>query len=71
MKREWKNKKDVEESMNQEDNVTDNASCLTSNEVAISVRNLSKKYSLYDSPQHRLKEALHPFRKKYHHDFWH
>ncbi len=40
------------------------------NEIAISVKNLSKKYHLYDSPQHRLKEALHPFRKKYHREFW-
>src|SRR3990172_9282147 len=39
-------------------------------DVAISVKNLSKKYKLYDSPQHRLREALHPFRRKYHHDFW-
>ncbi len=39
-------------------------------DIAISVKNLSKKYRLYDSPQHRLKEALNPFRKKYHHDFW-
>lgn len=39
-------------------------------DIAISVRNLSKKYQLYDSPQHRLKEALNPFRKKYHRDFW-
>jgi homopolymeric O-antigen transport system ATP-binding protein len=39
-------------------------------DIAISVRNLSKKYRLYDSPQHRLKEALHPFRKRYHRDFW-
>lgn len=43
---------------------------LPSSEVAISVRNLSKKYRLYETPQHRLREALHPFRKKYHHDFW-
>jgi hypothetical protein len=27
-------------------------------DVALSVKNLSKKYKLYDSPQHRLKEAL-------------
>ncbi len=40
------------------------------NDIAISVKNLSKKYRLYDSPQHRLKEALHPFRKKFHRDFW-
>jgi len=39
-------------------------------DIAISVRNLSKKYKLYDSPQHRLREALHPLRKKYHRDFW-
>jgi ABC-type polysaccharide/polyol phosphate transport system ATPase subunit len=39
-------------------------------EFAISVRNLSKKYHLYESPQHRLREALHPFRKKFHRDFW-
>jgi ABC-type polysaccharide/polyol phosphate transport system ATPase subunit len=39
------------------------------NGIAISVINLSKKYLLYDTPQHRLKEALHPLRKKYHHDF--
>jgi lipopolysaccharide transport system ATP-binding protein len=39
-------------------------------DIAISVRNLSKKYRLYDSPQHRLKEALHPFRKKFHREFW-
>jgi ABC-type polysaccharide/polyol phosphate transport system ATPase subunit len=39
------------------------------NDIAISVKNLSKKYRLYDSPKHRLKEALNPFRKKYHSDF--
>jgi len=39
-------------------------------DIAITVKNLSKKYRLYDSPQHRLREALHPFRKKYHHEFW-
>jgi lipopolysaccharide transport system ATP-binding protein len=40
------------------------------NNIAISVKDLSKKYRLYDSPQHRLREALHPFKKKYHRDFW-
>lgn len=39
-------------------------------EVAISVRNLTKIYKLYDSPQVRLKEALSPFGKKYHKDFY-
>lgn len=43
---------------------------ITNHEIAISVRNLSKKYRLYDTPHQRLKEALHPFRKKYHRDFW-
>ena len=40
------------------------------NEIAIEVENLTKKYNLYNSPKDRLKEALHPFRKKYHHDFY-
>lgn len=40
-----------------------------SDKIAISVQNVTKTYRLYDSPQHRLKEALHPFRKKFHHDF--
>lgn len=35
----------------------------------IEVRNLSKVYKLYDNPIDRLKEAFHPFAKKYHHDF--
>ncbi len=39
-------------------------------DIAISVKSLSKKYRLYDSPGHRLKEALNPFGKKYHRDFW-
>ena len=39
-------------------------------EKAISVKNLTKVYHLYDRPQDRLKEALHPLRKSYHHDFY-
>ncbi len=39
-------------------------------DVAISVRNVSKKFRLFSSPQKRLLEALHPFRKKYHQEFW-
>ncbi|MDA8079500.1 MAG: ABC transporter ATP-binding protein [Nitrospiraceae bacterium] len=39
-------------------------------DIVISATGLGKKYRLYDSPQHRFIEALHPFRKKYHHDFW-
>lgn len=41
-----------------------------SEDIAISVQNLTKIYKLYDSPQDRLKEALHPFRKRYHRDFY-
>ncbi len=35
----------------------------------ITVEHLSKRYPLYDKPVDRLKEALHPFRKKYHREF--
>ncbi len=40
------------------------------NNVAIRVKNLTKLYHLYDKPQDRLKEALNPFKKSYHHDFY-
>jgi len=40
------------------------------NDLAIKVENLSKVYRLYDSPKARFKEALHPFGKKYHRDFY-
>lgn len=40
------------------------------NEIAIKVENLTKIYHLYDKPQDRLKEALNPFKKSYHHDFY-
>jgi lipopolysaccharide transport system ATP-binding protein len=36
----------------------------------ISLRGVSKKYHLYDSLSHRVYEALHPFKKKYHREFW-
>lgn len=39
-------------------------------DVAISVQNLTKIYKLYNSPKDRLKESLHPLRKKYHKDFY-
>ena len=48
----------------QKDNMT------PSDNIAISVKNLSKVYHLYDKPADRLKEALHPFKKIYHHDFY-
>lgn len=41
-----------------------------STDIAIKVSNLTKVYPLYNKPINRLKEALHPFRKKYHHDFY-
>lgn len=39
-------------------------------DLAISVRDVRKKYRLFNSPTERLKEALHPFRKHYHREFW-
>lgn len=39
-------------------------------DVAISVRKLAKKFRLFSSPNERLYEALHPFRKQYHREFW-
>ena len=39
-------------------------------DIAISVRNISKKFKLFSSPKDRLLEALHPLRKKYHDEFW-
>lgn len=38
--------------------------------VVIQLEHVSKIYRLYDSPKDRLKEALHPFRKTYHKDFF-
>lgn len=38
-------------------------------DVVISVSHVSKTYKLYPSHQDRLKEALHPFRKRYHEQF--
>ncbi|MCG8639501.1 MAG: ABC transporter ATP-binding protein [Desulfobacterales bacterium] len=39
-------------------------------DLAIHLENISKKYHLYDAPVDRMKEALHPFRKKYHKEFY-
>jgi len=41
---------------------------LTDN-IAIKVENLTKTYRLYNSNLDRLKESLHPLRRKYHHEF--
>ncbi|MGB4205291.1 MAG: ABC transporter ATP-binding protein [Bacteroidales bacterium] len=40
------------------------------NNIVISTKNLSKVYKLYNNPKDRLKEALHPKRKKYHKEFY-
>lgn len=42
----------------------------TVNEPAVVVRNISKKHRLFESARDRLKEALHPFSKRYHQEFW-
>ena len=47
-----------------------NAKLQQSEGIAITVRNLDKKYKLYDSPKDRIKEALNPFNRIYHRDFW-
>jgi len=39
-------------------------------DLAIKVTNVSKVYKLYDKPSHRLKEAINPFGKKYHKEFY-
>jgi teichoic acid transport system ATP-binding protein len=39
-------------------------------DAIITVEGISKCYKLYDSNRDRLKEALHPFKKKYHRHFW-
>lgn len=38
--------------------------------IAIKVQNLTKTYKLYAKPIDRLKESLHPLKKKYHKDFY-
>jgi len=38
--------------------------------AVISVKNLTKIYKIYSKPIDRLKEAFHPFSKKYHQDFY-
>lgn len=39
-------------------------------EIAVSIRELTKKYRLFSTPMERLKESLHPLRKRYHKEFW-
>ncbi|MBN1830335.1 MAG: ABC transporter ATP-binding protein [Deltaproteobacteria bacterium] len=37
--------------------------------TAINVRNLTKTYKLFSTPEDRVKETFHPFRRKYHRPF--
>ena len=39
-------------------------------EIAVLLKDVSRFYKLYDSPKDRLREALHPFGKKLHRDFY-
>lgn len=39
-------------------------------EMKINIQNVSKFYKLFNTPTDRLKESLHPFGKKYSHDFY-
>jgi ABC-type polysaccharide/polyol phosphate transport system ATPase subunit len=39
-------------------------------ETVISVKNVSKKYRIYDRPRDRLIEVFHPFKRKFHRDYW-
>ncbi len=40
------------------------------NESVIVLSGVSKKYKLFNNKQERMKEALHPFKKKYHKEFY-
>ena len=39
-------------------------------EYVLEVRDLVKRYKLYNSEKDRLKEAFHPLHKSYHKDFY-
>ena len=39
-------------------------------DVAVSLQNVSKVYKLYHKPIDRLKESVHPFKKRYHKEFY-
>ena len=43
---------------------------MKSHTPVIEVEHLTKVYHLYDKPQDRLKEALHPLHKRYHRDYY-
>jgi lipopolysaccharide transport system ATP-binding protein len=41
-----------------------------SDDTVIAVHHVSKMFRLFSSPKERLLEALHPFRRRYHSEFW-
>lgn len=43
---------------------------MNENDVVISLTGISKKYKLFKNKQERMKEALHPLKKKYHKEFY-
>lgn len=49
--------------------LTTNSSLSTDHQIVITVKNLTKVYKLYDRNFNRLKEFIHPLRKKYHRRF--
>ena len=46
------------------------SSKISAPERAITLQNLSKMYRLFERHGERVREALHPFRKKFHREFW-
>lgn len=48
----------------------DERTVLMNKNIAIKVNELTKKYKLYDKAIDRLKESVHPLRKKYNHEFF-
>ncbi|MDP1622355.1 MAG: ABC transporter ATP-binding protein [Bacteroidales bacterium] len=43
---------------------------MTENDFVIELSGISKKYKLFNNKQERMKEALHPLKKKYHKEFY-
>ena len=50
--------------------VSSTQSPITNTDIAINVNNISKCFKLFSSQNQRIKEFLHPLRKKYHQEFW-
>lgn len=43
--------------------------CITMSDIAISISNVSKSFRLFSSRKERIKEAFHPFNRKYHSEY--